>query len=341
MGRKKPNKSLLQQCKERLDSKLAIGESKVLAKRDGTYTSKIYSWKTYRTYLSESIRFVQWCKEQPPHSSIGHKPRTLEECRVYVDDYLQYNIDRNLSAWSIKVMSSSLAKLFECSSKSFIETPSRKRSNITRSRGEKTRDKNYNEENCSNLFLVCKATGLRRSEVAQIRGTDLFFIDDKPYLNVVRSTKGGRKRISEVIAPENELNVVIKLFSDAGANRVIPKPNSNVDIHALRRCYASRIYEKYRSDNFKRRRIVIYKDKIIGTYVSPNGRKNFKQLQKLCEKNNISPCDRNIVEMSGAYYCRSDLKGIVYDRQALFKVSENLGHGKYRSEIAANHYLFA
>ena len=339
MGRKKPNKSLLQQCKERLDSKLAIGESKALAKRDGTYTSKIYSWKTYRTYLAESIRFVHWCKEQSPLPSIGHKPRTLEECRVYVDDYLKYNISRNLSAWSIKVMANSIAKLYGCSTRVFISTPQRKRSNITRSRDAKIRDKNYNEANCSNLTLLCKATGLRRSEVAQIRGSDLFYMDGKPHLYITRGTKGGRKRISELIAPENERDIVIKMFADAGENRVMPKPNTNVDIHSLRRCYASRIYEKYRSDNFKKQRIVIYKDHIIDTYTSRNGRKNTQQLLFLCEKNNISPYDSNIVDIAGAYYCRSDLKGVVYDRNALFKVSENLGHGKFRAEIAAGHYL--
>ena len=47
MGRNKPNKSLIQQVKETLDSKLAIGESKYLAKRNGTYTKYIFSWEKY------------------------------------------------------------------------------------------------------------------------------------------------------------------------------------------------------------------------------------------------------------------------------------------------------
>ena len=41
MGRNKLSKSLIQQVKENLDSKLAIGESKFVAKRDGTYTQYI------------------------------------------------------------------------------------------------------------------------------------------------------------------------------------------------------------------------------------------------------------------------------------------------------------
>ena len=41
MGRNKPNKSLIQQVKETLDSKLAIGNSKYQAKRNNTYTQCI------------------------------------------------------------------------------------------------------------------------------------------------------------------------------------------------------------------------------------------------------------------------------------------------------------
>ena len=204
MGRKKPNKSLLRQCKERLDSKLAIGESKALAKRDGTYTSKIYSWKTYRTYLSESIRFVQWCKEQPPHPSVGHKPRTLEECRVYVEDYLNFNINRNLSPWTLHTQANSIAKLMGCSTRDFnIKLPIRKRGIITRSRGIKVRDKNYSEKNNQDVILLNRVIGMRRSELAQIRGSDLMFIDGNPYTKISRGTKGGKIRCSELVgSPE-------------------------------------------------------------------------------------------------------------------------------------------
>ena len=64
MGRHKATKSLIQQVKETLDSKLSIGESKYLAKLNGTYTNYIFSWETYRSYLKHSCYFVQWCKEQ-------------------------------------------------------------------------------------------------------------------------------------------------------------------------------------------------------------------------------------------------------------------------------------
>ena len=42
MGRNKSSKSLIHQVKECLDAKLAIGESKYLAKLNGTYTNYIF-----------------------------------------------------------------------------------------------------------------------------------------------------------------------------------------------------------------------------------------------------------------------------------------------------------
>lgn len=47
MGHSKSEKSLIRQVQEKLDSKLAIGESKYVAKRKNTHTEKIYSWSTY------------------------------------------------------------------------------------------------------------------------------------------------------------------------------------------------------------------------------------------------------------------------------------------------------
>ena len=83
MGRQKPKKSLIQQVKETLDAKLAIGESKFQAKLDGTHTERIFSWDTYRSYLKQACYFVKWCKDQEVDPALGHTPRTLEECRIF------------------------------------------------------------------------------------------------------------------------------------------------------------------------------------------------------------------------------------------------------------------
>ena len=331
MGRKKPNKSLLQQCKERLDGKLAIGESKALAKRDGSYTSKIYSWKTYRTYLAESIRFVQWCKEQPPRTSIGHKPRTVEECRVYVEDYLNFNINRNLSPWTLHTQANSIAKLMGCSTSDFnIQLPIRKRGIITRSRGSKVRDKNYSEKNNQDIILLNRVVGMRRSELAQIRGSDLIYIHEKPYIKISRGTKGGKIRYSELAGSPEEIQKVIEMFQTAGNNKLCPHPNTNIDFHGLRREYAKILYSKYADDysKYSKRRLLVYKHKVIGCYTTKNGRKSAKEFNRLCKEINISPDEKGLRDVSGVYYCRNDLKNVYFDREALYIVSQNLGHNR-------------
>ncbi len=284
----------------------------------------------YHTYLDETIRFVRWCKEQPPHPSIGHKPRTLEECRVYVDDYLKYNISRNLSAWSIKVMANSIAKLYGCSSREFIPTPQRKRSNITRSRGSKVRDKNYSEKNNQDVLLLNRVVGMRRSELAQIRGSDLMFIEGNPYIKISRGTKGGKVRYSELAGHPEEIEKVVEMFRSAGNKKLCPHPNSNIDFHGLRREYAKSLYSKYATDysEYSKCRLLVYKHKIIGSYTTKNGRKSVKEFNRLCKELNISSDAKGLCDVSGVYHCRNDLKNVHYSREALYIVSSNLGHNR-------------
>ena len=184
MGRKKPNKSLKQQVKEVLDGKLRIGQSKYRAKLDGTYTQHIYAWETYRSYLKHCCYFVEFCKSQPIDARLGHKPRTLEECRLFAEKWLQHNIDRELSSYTIKLQLAALCKLYSCTSKNFnITTPSRLRSKIVRSRKEAERDKMFSTEANKNIITFARCTGLRRAELAQIRSSDLLMVGGKPYLS--------------------------------------------------------------------------------------------------------------------------------------------------------------
>ena len=71
MGRNKLGKSLVQQVKEKLDSMLAIGQSKYLAKLNGTYRQFIFSWDTYRSYLKHCCYFVKWVKMQDIDKSLA------------------------------------------------------------------------------------------------------------------------------------------------------------------------------------------------------------------------------------------------------------------------------
>ena len=81
------NKSLIRQVQEVLQQKLCIGEQKHFAKKQGIASEGIYSWSTYRNYLTKGCAFVKWAKEH-------HGCRTLDDARKHVDTYLQQYIEQ-------------------------------------------------------------------------------------------------------------------------------------------------------------------------------------------------------------------------------------------------------
>ena len=341
MARNKIGKSLVQQVKENLNSKLAIGESKYEAKLKNAHTEKIYSWSTYKAYLKHCCYFVKWCKEQPADDSIGHKVRTLEECRSFVEKWIQAEMDRGQSPYTLKLELSSLAKLYGCSTRDFdIITPQRKRSNITKSRGTAEHDKNFSEKNNADLITFCKCTGLRRGELSQIRGNDLIEKEGNYFLHITKNTKGGRARISPIIGNKEEIEFVLKLCNDAGKNKIFSKPSKNADIHSYRGEYAARIYNAYKRslDEFKNERLIICKNEIIKSYTSKSNRKLIRGNQDYYTTiDGKRTLIKGFRDVRSAYYCRKDLKGTSYDRKALFEASHALGHN--RESIVADHYL--
>ncbi len=342
MGRKKPNKSLIQQVKERLDSKLAIGESKFAAKLDGTYTDYIFSWDTYRSYLKHDCYFVKWCREQPIDPVLEHKPRTLEECRIFAERWVQSTIDRGLSAYTIKLEVAALAKLYGCKSTDFdIKTPARRRADIKRSRGGAARDKHFSVSNNQDLITFCKCTGLRRAELEQIRGTDLIEQEGKLCLDIKRGTKGGRLRVSPVVGSEKEIETVKRLCAQAGESKVFPNPSENADIHSFRSAYATRIYNGHKREykDYKNERLIIYKNTVYDSYVSKDGKRDVERFSHLYKRvgGRLKMAD-GYQDVSTAYYCRNDRKGTVYDRKALFEASRALGHNRF--DIVPSNYLY-
>lgn len=341
MARNKLNKSLIQQVKENLDSKLAIGQSKYLAKLENKHTEGIFSWSSYRSYVKFSCTFVKWAKAQPIDTALGHKPRTLDECRIFAERWIKNEIDRGMSAYTIRLEVSSIAKLFGCRSRDFgVELPPRRRQNIKRSRGTAVRDKNFSFSNNRELVTLCRCSGLRRAELREIRGTDLIEDNGNLYLNIHKGTKGGRIRISPLVGSEEELEIVKKLCAEAGEGKIFPNPNGNADVHSFRADYAQRIYNKNKREykDFKNERLIIYKNKVVDSYISKNGRRDVDKFSHLYTsergRRRMLPGYRDV---SSAYCCKVDRKGERYDRRALFEASNALGHS--RECIVAEHYL--
>jgi len=276
------NKSLVRQVQDVLDGKLRIGESKHAAKQLGTTADGIFSWSTYKVYLTKGCAFVKWARE-------NHDCRTLADARKYVDAYIKHHIDEGYSASTQKTIASALAKIYSCSTKDFIPTETRYRANITRSRMGKAK---FSEARNREFVNFCKATGLRKHEFLNLKPENLRYDDaNGQYMLVDLKGKGGRLRECPILSTE----AAERIKNTPEGQKVWPKIPANPDIHSYRADYCQTLYESH------------------GPPAEiPKGEK---------------------------YYCRKDLKGVVYDKRAMRVASRALGHN--RINVIASSYLGA
>ena len=236
MSKDKKVPSLIRQIDQSLHSRLAIGRPKRPDKADESYRRYIYSWQTYKSYMKQLGLFARWCKLQ-------HNARYLKECRQYVKEYMKTRSD--LSVWTQKLDLAALQKLYqeypEDGQKPFgITLQPRLRQDIKRSRQQATRDKDFSESNNKDLIIFCRCTGLRRSELRELHGTDL--TADGLQLHVIRNTKGGRWRMAPLAGTSEEIELVQRMCQEAGDSRVWPHVPSSADIHSYRADYCKRVY---------------------------------------------------------------------------------------------------
>ena len=231
MGHKN-KKSLIRQTQERLDSMLAIGESKHQDKKIDLTERKIYSWNTYKSYLQQCCQFARYCRD-------NHHCKNLTDCRQYVREWMESR--KGLSAYTQKLSASALCKLYgESLEELGIATKRAARSEITRSRGTAKRDAHFSEQKNADFVEFCRSTGLRRSEITKLRGDQLIERDGEYCIET--TGKGGRFRVITICG---DVELVIGKMKEAGTGKVWKKVPQNADIHSYRADYASRIYLKY------------------------------------------------------------------------------------------------
>ena len=333
--------SLSYQAKQILDSKLRIGESKHDLKRKGEDVSSwIFSYSTYTNYLKHINYFINYARKEYA-TEFGRQPKTLEDCRKYVEPFMRESIKRH-SPWSCQLKICALGKLYARSTNSFnIELPKRKRSQIKRSRHPNQMDKHFSEKNNADLVCFCKCTGLRRRELAAIRGSDLYIDENGIYkLNVTKGTKGGRPRqVCICYETQEELDIVIRLCKEASNSNIFKKISSAADVHYYRHIFALRTYEKHARlfKEFRNERLVIFRNRVVASYRTANGKKDLLTFESICRAHKISLNAKGLRDVSSAYYCRDDLKGKVLDRKAMLICSQALGHN--REQVLQN-YLY-
>ena len=337
MGRKNKSyyKDLHQQAYDRLNGMQAFGESKKEAVANGTDRGKIFSFNTYQTYWKHTKYFLKYIKEVHPECT------TLKSAKKYVNEWLQLRTDQGLSAWTIQTEAKALSKLYgiQPDDDGYFKPPKRNREDIKRSRGDRVRDRHFSEENNDELVKFCKGTGLRRSELMELRGKDLVtraqiedeiarlnalqagersaaadkrlemlqdtLLFDEEYFTHVRNGKGGRERLSPIIG-QFAGQIIGRIRETPAEEKVWQYVNTNADIHGYRAEYATAIYK---------------------THARPIQDIPYDRVHRGTGRR----------YQSEVYTCRKDEAGKKLDKAAMLVCSKALGHN--RISVVADNYI--
>lgn len=241
--KRRQNKRLTVQVYDRLNFLLqsGMGRSRKEDKKKGIDYNYIYSTKTYETYKRECKHFIRWCKEHHPGAS------SIDELKPYINEFLQNEIDRGMSAYTISTRKMAVCKLLGIRATEIMQTPTRRRADIKRSRHSVSRDKHISAETEAKLARITSATGLRRRELTMVTGNALRYNESgKPYLRITDGTKGGKPREIEICGEsEEDTKEIVAMFKAAGPMRLLPRVHNAFDNHFYRGVYAQRLYKKY------------------------------------------------------------------------------------------------
>lgn len=244
---KSHSKSLIREIVERLDSLMAIGESRGKAKEEARAageetwafsTGKIHSFKTRQVYQEHALRFGRWARDM-----YGIKQFASLEARAdeLASDYLRKNLEEHKSASTLQTIRASLRMLFgNRELAQAVPLPKRSRKQITRSRGPKKHDRQFQPNNWPDLLRFLDATGLRRDEVKMLKVGDIQEHDGQTVV-IVRRGKGGKER-TVVVDAERAQDVLSMKTGRADDERVFARIPRHLDVHSYRRNFAQHRY---------------------------------------------------------------------------------------------------
>ena len=243
-------KSIVRETIERLDTKMAIGESRRDAKvalreeQGATWsvsTGKIHSFKTRGTYQEHVVRFVKWARATHHMISLSQLDPRADELATA---YLQQRLAESKSPYTLQAERAALRLFFANRALAVtVPLPRRARTAITRSRGEKSHDRHFQPANWPTLIRFLEATGLRRKELRELRVGDILVQGDQVLVHVLNG-KGGLERRVPVL-PGREGDVLAVRVGRDPNEAAFPRIPKHLDVRSYRRAYAQTLYLSY------------------------------------------------------------------------------------------------
>src|ERR1019366_4158913 len=248
-------KGIIYAAIERFDQLMAIGESRHVAKqtiRSATSehewtlsTGKIHSHLTRKVYQQHTLAFINWARTQHGITRLEHLD---EQADNLASQYFTEQLAAGKSAYTVQAQRSALRMFFgNRALAASVVIPARLRTNITRSRGAINENRHFQSANWPAHVAVAQATGLRRSELRDLRGRDLYRGENGRLFVHVKNGKGGRPRDVSIL-PGHEQEILAIIDGRQPDERVFKYVPKHMKVHNYRRASAQARYLDYAPD---------------------------------------------------------------------------------------------
>jgi integrase len=241
-------KSIIREAIERLDSLMAIGQSRFQAKQAQrtaspeagwtVSTGKIHSHTTRKVYQQHILAFINWARTNHGITRLVWLDQRADEL---VTLYLTERGVANRSAYTLQTERAALRLFFGNWSLAAVSIPRRTRTTITRSRGQAGHDRHFQPAHWQAHIRFAQACGLRRAELRDLRVRDVYTTGDGTLFVHVKHGKGGRAREVPVLKG-HEQHVMALVQGRALHERVFDHIPRHMDVHSYRRDSAQQRY---------------------------------------------------------------------------------------------------
>lgn len=316
-------KSIRYQMKEALGKMAAYGTSKYeqrqRSKAEGMDLTKgqVYSYGTMRTYQNEVKRYGDWLESQGMHKC------TMAEASSHIQEYLDYQADRGLSAWSVHTSAAALSKTFQTDMRSYT-IPQRNLCDITRSRGIRTHDE-LNNRSVGDVLEANRTLTLRRNELKNLRVSN--FSDAGSSITMSTIGKGGKNNTTIYTHPAELATIRELIANKAPTDYVFDRQafKNDADYHQARAEGFQLRYQRICEDMRQRPEARTEYQQIIRDTFAAQGRTLREDLDRpyVCRGSHRASLERQGIAVS-------------YDRTAVMAVSLSC---HFRSDTMVQHYL--
>ena len=316
-------KSIRYQMREALGKMATYGTSKheqrQLSKAEGVDLTKgqIYSYGTMRTYQNEVKRYGDWLESRGMHKC------SMDEAASHIQEYLNHQADRGLSAWSVHTTAAALSKTFQTDTRQY-SIPRRQLCDITRSRGVRSHDE-ANNRRAGDVLEANRTLALRRNELKNLRVSN--FTDGGSSITMSTIGKGGKHNETVFRHPEELATIRELIANKEPADYVFDRQafKNDADYHQTRAEGFQLRYQRICEDMRQRPEARAEYQQAIRDAFAAKGRELREDLNRpyVCRGSH-----REALERQGI--------AVTYDRTAVMMVSLE---SHYRSDVLVQHYL--